>query len=274
MRAGRSSTRSPTFRVGTHYYALVHATGLTPGVSHEYEVRLDGEVVWPEPSSPFPPSVVRVPGEGELVKLVFGSCRISAPHEPPFTLSHADDERGLGVDAYAMAMRLRDQPPEELPHALVLLGTRSTPTSPRTTPWTSSARGATRAALLARMSRTSRRPGSTGTRGDPAIQWLLSTVPFNGLRRPRGLGRLEHLRVLGRGDAYPPMVERPDRRRERLLLDLPASATSPKELAANELFEKVRTADDAWPLLREFASHAHRTSEGTRWSCRTSGTCA
>ena len=34
------------------------------------------------------------------------------------------------------------------------------------------------------------------------------------------------------------------------------SATSPQELAANELFEKVRTADDAWPLLREFASHA------------------
>ncbi|HEX5974942.1 MAG TPA: alkaline phosphatase family protein, partial [Rubrobacteraceae bacterium] len=81
VRAGRPSTRSPTFRVGSHHYALVHVTGLTPGVSHEYEVRLDGEVVWPEPSSPFPPSVVRVPGEGELVKLVFGSCRISAPHE-------------------------------------------------------------------------------------------------------------------------------------------------------------------------------------------------
>jgi hypothetical protein len=47
---------------------------------------------------------------------------------------------------------------------------------------------------------------------------------------------------------------------------------SPQELAANELFEKVRTADDAWPLLREFASHAHRTSEGTRWSsCRDFG---
>jgi hypothetical protein len=37
------STR--TFRVGDHYYALVHITGLVPGHPHEYEVRLDGEKV-------------------------------------------------------------------------------------------------------------------------------------------------------------------------------------------------------------------------------------
>ncbi|MGH3145800.1 MAG: alkaline phosphatase D family protein, partial [Rubrobacter sp.] len=114
---------SPTFRVGDHHYALVHATGLDPGTSREYEVRLDGEKAWPKPGSPFPPSVIRTPYAGERVKLVFGSCRISAPHEPPYTLGHDEDERGLGVDAlYAMAMRLEKEPPEELPHALVLLG--------------------------------------------------------------------------------------------------------------------------------------------------------
>ena len=38
-------------------------------------------------------------------------------------MSHEEDERGLGVDAmYAMAMRLREGSAEDLPRALVLLG--------------------------------------------------------------------------------------------------------------------------------------------------------
>jgi hypothetical protein len=41
VRAGGAFGRSRTFRVGAHHYALVHVTGLAPGVSHEYEVRLD-----------------------------------------------------------------------------------------------------------------------------------------------------------------------------------------------------------------------------------------
>lgn len=109
---------SPTFRVGSHHYALIRVTGLEPGETHEYEVRLDGEKAWPEPGSPFPPSVIRPPGDGERVKLVFGSCRVCAPQESPYTLSRQEDERGLGVDAlYAMAMRLKDEPVEELPQA-------------------------------------------------------------------------------------------------------------------------------------------------------------
>src|SRR5918999_5307033 len=118
-----SSHRSRTFRVGGHHYALVHVTGLRPGTQREYGVALDGERRWPQPGSPFPPSVIRTRADGEAVKLVFGSCRISAAHEPPYTLSREEDERGLGVDAlYAMAIRLRDEPAEDLPHALVLLG--------------------------------------------------------------------------------------------------------------------------------------------------------
>ncbi len=121
--AGVLGCSSPTFRVAGHHYALVHVTGLEPGEAGEYEVHLDGEKVWPEPDSPFPPSVIRTPGDAQEVKLVFGSCRICAPYESPYTLGHEEDERGLGVDAlYAMAMRLKDEPVEELPDALVLLG--------------------------------------------------------------------------------------------------------------------------------------------------------
>src|SRR5918912_1446030 len=96
--AGGSAHRSPTFRVGEHHYALVHVTDLAPGSSQTYQVRLDGEGRWPEPGSEFPQSVIRTRSGGETVKLVFGSCRICAPHEPPYTLSREEDGRGLGVD--------------------------------------------------------------------------------------------------------------------------------------------------------------------------------
>src|SRR5919112_2053965 len=115
--------RSRTFRVEGHHYALVHIPGLEPGATSEYEVLLDGEKKWPEAGSGFPPSVIRTCDPRASLELVFGSCRISAPHEPPYTLSSEKDERGLGVDAlYATAMRLRDEPADNLPHALVLLG--------------------------------------------------------------------------------------------------------------------------------------------------------
>ena len=169
-----------TFRVGGHHYALVHVSGLEPGTTRRYEVRLDGEKRWPEPGSRFPPSVIRTAGEGEATKLVFGSCRISAPHEPPYTLSREEDERGLGVDAlYAMAMRLRERPADELPQALVLLGDQVYAHKPPrdTLDFIRSRRD------------TSKPPGEEvadfeeyarlykDSWGDPAIRWLLSTVP-------------------------------------------------------------------------------------------------
>ena len=39
--------RERTFCVCGHHYALVHPDGLEPGTDYEYEVRLDGERVWP-----------------------------------------------------------------------------------------------------------------------------------------------------------------------------------------------------------------------------------
>ena len=76
---GGGGGRSRTFRVRGRHYALVHVTGLEPGRTYGYEVALDGEKRWPEPDSPFPPSRIRTPGYGEALKLVFGSCRVSAP---------------------------------------------------------------------------------------------------------------------------------------------------------------------------------------------------
>ena len=48
--------RERTFCVCGHHYALVHAEGPRARHRHEYEVRLDGERVWPLADSDFPPS--------------------------------------------------------------------------------------------------------------------------------------------------------------------------------------------------------------------------
>src|SRR3712207_1225375 len=79
--------RERTFCVEGHHYALVVVTGLEPGRTYPYEVLLDGHRVWPEPGSPFPPSVVRTLAPGAELDVVFGSCRVALPHEPPYTRS-------------------------------------------------------------------------------------------------------------------------------------------------------------------------------------------
>ena len=41
---------------------------------------------------------------------------------------------------------------------------------------------------------------------------------------------------------------------------------SPEELNRNDLYNEVKEAEDAWPVLREFAYRTHRVPDGTRWS--------
>ena len=41
---------------------------------------------------------------------------------------------------------------------------------------------------------------------------------------------------------------------------------SPEELDRDDLYAKVSAADDAWPVLREFAYRTHRGPDGIRWS--------
>jgi hypothetical protein len=268
---GDSFHRSRTFRLGDHHYALVYVTDLELGSSYEYEVRLDGERIWPEPDSPFPPSAIRTMGDGEAVKLVFGSCRISAPHEPPYSLSHEEDERGLGVDAlYAMAMRLRDEPAEDLPHALVLLGDQIyTHKPPQST-----------LDFIRSRRDTSRPPGEEvadfeeytrlykDSWRDPAIRWLLSTVPSAMIFDDHEVSDDWNISEswLEETRAHPWWNDQIIGAHASYWVYQHLGNLSPQELAASELFERVRRSDDPWPLLREFAYRAHRTSRGTRWS--------
>jgi hypothetical protein len=115
--------RASTFHIEGHHYALVELTGLEPGSSTEYEVRLDGRLVWPAEGSSFPPSVIRAHGPERRVRLVFGSCRVSLPHEPPYVLHHWEDERAQGIDALrTMALEMLEGAPEDWPDTLLMLG--------------------------------------------------------------------------------------------------------------------------------------------------------
>jgi hypothetical protein len=115
--------RVPTFCVAGHHYALVVIEDLEPNSSVDYEVRLDGDLRWPVPGSGLPPSRIRTLGTSGSPRIVFGSCRTAAPHEPPWTLELALDARGRGVDAlYAFALTMLEQPAEEWPQLAVFLG--------------------------------------------------------------------------------------------------------------------------------------------------------
>jgi hypothetical protein len=264
--------RSRTFCVEGHHYALVHVTGLEPGGQYEYEVLLGGEKKWPEEDSEFPPSVIHTLAQGASLKLVFGSCRISAPHEPPYTLSNEEDERGLGIDAlYAMATCLRDEPAENLPHALLLLGDQIYSHKPPfdTLEFIRSRRDADtppgeEAADFEEYSRLYRDSWT-----DPAIRWLLSTIPSAMVFDDHEVSDdwniseawVEEVRTY-----HPWWNEQIAGAYVSYWIYQHLGNLSPQELAEDGLFEKAKAADDAGPLLREFAYKTHREATGTRWS--------
>ncbi|MDQ1642959.1 MAG: hypothetical protein QOJ90_2310, partial [Actinomycetota bacterium] len=108
--------REKTWCVAGHHYALVSLEGLEPAASTPYDVRLDGELVWPLPDSPHPPSRIRTLDPDRPVRLVFGSCRYATPA----ATSHDRHFDADALDAYAR--RMARLPEERWPDALLLLG--------------------------------------------------------------------------------------------------------------------------------------------------------
>jgi hypothetical protein len=275
VRAGGSPHRSPTFRVEGHHYTLVVVTGLEPGSTHEYSVALDGKEVWPEPGSP--PSRIRTILPDDKLTLTFGSCRVSVPHEPPYTKKRGEIKRGglsgqrFARDAlYALAIRMRNQSPQEWPDALLLLGDQI---------YADEVSMGTREFIRSR--RDPKEPPGDEVADfeeytrlywdawkNPVIRWLLSTVPtamiFDDhdvhddwntseiwVRQMRSKPWWEE-RIVGAFMSY--------------WVYQHLGNLSPEELEDDELFERVREARDATRLLREFAYKADREEAGTRWS--------
>lgn len=266
-------TRTPTFAVEGHHYALAIVTGLEPGRTYPYEVRLDGERRWPPPDSPFPSSVIRTLTPGAELDLAFGSCRVSLPHEPPYTLSPDEDERGRECDAlYALALRMRQEPLERWPDRLLMLGDQVYVDE-----------GSPSVRERIRATRDVSAPPGLGVAGfeeytwvyreswgEPVIRWLLSTVPSAMIWDDHDMHddwniSARWVREMRRHAWW-------ERRVEGGIMSYwlyqHLGNLPPDDLREDELFARVRAADDAGPLLREFAHRAERQAEGARWSYR------
>jgi hypothetical protein len=268
-----------TFHVSGHHYALVHVDGLEPGSTNQYEVRLDGQRRWPDAAPPgFPPSVIRTPSQEHPARIAFGSCRVAVPHEPPYALSKDADRRGREADAlYALALRMRDQPMEEWPSRLLMLGDQvyADEVSPRALAFIRARRDTTvpPGEEVADFEEYTRLYWESW--GEPVMRWLLSTVATAMVFDDHDVhddwnisgAWLEDMRRLPWWD------ERIRGAFSSYWIYQHLGNLSPSHLHDDDdLYDRVRAAGDGAEVLREFAIRADRETAGTRWSfCRDYG---
>jgi hypothetical protein len=260
-----------TFTVEGHHYALVLVEDLEPGVAHPYEVRLDGRAVWPGPGSDFPPSTIRTHRPGQPVRLVFGSCRVTGPHEALPTSVRGFARRERDVDALrAYGLRMRDRPEAELPGALLLLGDQvyADEVSPETEAFsrTRPDRNGAPQGEVADFEEYTRLYREAWT--EPVVRWVLSTVPTAMI--------FDDHDVHDDWNTSSVWVERMRRLpwwNQRIVGGLMAywlyqhlGNLSPDDLAGDERYAAVLSADDPGAVLRRLAFQADRETRGTRFS--------
>jgi hypothetical protein len=266
--------REKTFGVDGHHYALVRIEGLEPGGFYEYEVALDGERRWPEPSNDLPPSAIRTPESGKPLDVCFGSCRVAVPHEPPYTFSKDEHEDGHELDAlHVLARQMTRAERDEWPELLFMLGDQVYVDE-----------GSPRARERTRARRDLNEPPGEEIKDfeeytwlyheswqDPLIRWLFSTVSISmawddhDMSDDWNISRSWHDEMEGKEWWH-----------ERAVSGIMSywiyqhlGNLSPRELDDNDLYEKVRGNPDATGPMREWAESIDKTASGTRWSfCR------
>lgn len=264
--------RARTFHVSGHHFALVVIEGLASGEELEYSVSLDGERRWPDPhSAPGPSSRIATLDPAGGVRVVFGSCRVAAPHRPPWTRERSRRPDGRGVDALgALAARLPCQPRSEWPSLLLMVGDQV---------YADDSAPETRAFIRGRRS-TGAEPGEEVTDfeeytrlyreawSDPAIRWLLATVPSAMIFDDHEVVDDWNISDAWRREmsARPWWAERISGAVIAYWLYQHLGNLSPVELRTDPLLAAVQAAPDGGPLLREFALATVRGTSGTRWS--------
>ena len=278
--------RVRTFEVAGHHYALVMVDGLRPGAEYEYQVALDGAVRWPDPGSPFPPSVLRTLDPDRPVRLVFGSCRIAelpvpqrrqgrAPHgqerrrgRGPHGQEHG---REHGADALAAcALDLRETPRERWPDVMLLIGDQV---------YADEAGTATRQFISERRD-PSNPPGYEiadfteycflyrEAWSEPAVRWLLSVIPTAMIFDDHDVHDDWNTSSAWRRDyqAKPWWRARISGAYTSYWLYQHLGNLSPEELGENELWRQVQEPGDAAAVLGDFALRADQVAEGVHWS--------
>src|SRR5918996_2031052 len=248
----------PTFAVEGHHYALVGIEGLEPGSSQQYEVALDGERRWPPPDWEYPPSVLRTFRDQEQIELVFGSCRVAAPHHPPFTLpKEENEEQGRGFDAlHALARSILEADAPSYPDLLFLLGDQvyadevSIETQRFIDARYDRAPGAPRDQVcdFEEFTRLYRESWT-----DPVIRWLLSTVSTAMVIDDHDMHDDWNI-----SESWCEDMAREPWWRERVVSGMMAywiyqfpGNLAPSELRERPLWDRLRSADDPGAVLRE-----------------------
>jgi phosphodiesterase/alkaline phosphatase D-like protein len=255
--------RGRTFSVEGHHYALILVEDLEPGSVIEYDVRLDGRVVWPPEDGRPAPAVHTRSGE-RRVRLVFGSCRIGDPQPP------ADEFPESGIDALWTYSRQLQRGEVEWPDALLLLGDQvyADEVSPGTAEFIRARRDVDEPpgeeiADFEEYTRLYRESWS-----DPDIRWLLSTVPTAMIFDDHDVNDdwnisaswVEEMREAPWWDA------RITGAFMSYWLYQHLGNLSPPQLAEEELLPLVREDDDAGPRLREAARRWDRENAHSRWA--------
>ena len=263
--------RARTFEIEGHHFALVVVEGLEVGGVHEYQVALDGERVWPEANTEFPPSAIRTLTRERPIEFAFGSCRVTAPHRPPYTLPKDDDEEGFEIDAlYALARRMMDQEDGRWPHLLLLLGDQvyADELPPGMPEFIETRRDGDEAPMdqvadFEEFTQLYYRAWQ-----DPIIRWLFSTVSTAMIFDDHDVNDDWNI-----SESWVAMMRREPWWHERIVgafmsywLYQHIGNLSPRELIEDGRLAEIRDAEDPSASLREFAVMADRQAEGTRWS--------
>ena len=268
-----AGTTCETFTICGHHYAVVIVTGLTAGEATPYEVRLDGERVWPLADAP--PSVICIPTKDQPLRIAFGSCLANGPQDPPWTIHRRDDEQGLGPDALrALALRVQARP-DTRPDALLLLGDQAYADSaaPELREWI-------------RRRRPIDHPPGVGvadfdeyaelfrrTWSDPAARWLMSTVPTAMIFDDHEI--IDDWNI---SESWVEEIRRQPWWDQRITSGLAAywvyehlGNLSPDELSGDKVLTQIRAVEDGASILFEAARDWDRGTAGThgaRWSYR------
>ena len=202
---------------------------------------------------------------------MFGSCRVGAPQRPPWTLPPSEHPEGLEVDALWAFSRRLQAGSEPWPDCLLLLGDQvyADEVSPETLAFIRDRRDieqppGAQVADFEEYARLYREAWS-----DPDIRWLLATVPSTMIFDDHDVHDDWNIseawvqemrakpwwepRVVGAFMAY--------------WIYQHLGNQAPPELAADDAASsRVEAAEDAGPLLREFAHMADRESAASRWA--------
>ncbi|MFL6161855.1 MAG: alkaline phosphatase D family protein [Jatrophihabitantaceae bacterium] len=259
-----------TWTVAGHHYALITVDGLTAGSAPEYDVRLDGTLVWPADGEQRRPCRIRtLPADGPL-RVAFGSCRYAT------SAAMADDDHFEPDALVVLARELAQQDASEWPHALLMLGDQVY--ADETTPATQRRIAERRDIGVGAKEQVADYEEYTWlyaeSWSDPDVRWLMSVVPTSMIFDDHDVRDDWNTSRSWRTD-----IQQTDWWAERIIGGLSSywvyqhlGNLSPAELAANDLYQQVRAlGSDAEPLLREFAEHADREADGakgTRWSYR------